>query len=289
MVVVDAQHSTTGQRSAREFSAAGIHVTYTLLNGLSALSPRSKRSSQGAALWQVCCLGLVASALGLSYHIREVSKVVLGCASLLANGYVLNSAGAAAVAMMGKMHAKPVFVITETYKMSDRVLLDSCCFNELNNPALVWPQPSSQEGSQQQQNRGASASSHASRLPRQGGAGSGKQTTAAASAPSCTNAGTTTSLVSGSRLRLSLEANSASLGVSMEQAEFGLGPQTGGGDRHPNCRFCQSLNAVPVVSPTYDVTPCQFIDYVVTEDGIIPAANVPAFICGSKKSPGLED
>ncbi|XP_026191567.1 translation initiation factor eIF-2B subunit delta [Cyclospora cayetanensis] len=186
VVMVDVPHTGAGQEAAKAFADTGIYVTYTMLNGL-------------------------------SYHITSITKVLLGCSALLANGCVLNSAGAATVAMMGKMHAKPVIVVTETYKMSDRVMLDSCSFNELCDPALVW-RPSTEE---------------LTGLPSQG----------------------------------VLRPASATASAAAE----GL------------------LDGVPVVNPAYDVTPAQFVDYVVTEDGMFPASSVPGLICGLGKSPALAD
>ncbi|KAL8447173.1 hypothetical protein Emag_004439 [Eimeria magna] len=180
----------------------------------------------------------------------------------------------ATVAMMGKVHAKPVLVVTETYKMSDRVMLDSCSFNELADPALVWRPPCGEETAG-------------------GGAGgppssSSAQKSGAATAP----AGCSSAAASGG------EAWDAG----------GFGGETGGGgggwdrqqqqdqqqqqqqqQQHARCAYCQSEFQVPVVNPTYDVTPAQFIDYVVTEDGVFPASSIPSLICGLGRSPALAD
>lgn len=175
--------------------------------------------------------------------------MLLGCAALLANGYVVNSAGAATVAMMGKMHAKPVLVVTETYKMSDRVMLDSCSFNELADPTLVW-RPSAEEL------RGPPAAAAKFATGAGGFANTGEGWDAATG-----------------------EAAAAGGGERQQQEQ----------QQHPRCPFCQSEFQVPVVNPTYDVTPAQFIDYVVTEDGVFPASSIPALVCGLGKSPALAD
>ncbi|PHJ21820.1 initiation subunit 2 family protein, partial [Cystoisospora suis] len=107
VVVVDSHPHLNGQVTARICAAAGIEVSYTLLNGI-------------------------------SYHIEDVTKVVLGAAALLANASVVGRAGSAVVAMEGKVHAKPVLVLCESYKMFDKIVLDSCSFNELDDPQLVW-------------------------------------------------------------------------------------------------------------------------------------------------------
>ncbi|KAL8438730.1 hypothetical protein Efla_003401 [Eimeria flavescens] len=228
VVMVDAPHSVSGQATAKEFADAGIYVTYTMLNGL-------------------------------SYHIRGITKVLLGCAALLANGYVVNSAGAAIVAMMGKMHAKPVLVVTETYKMSDRVMLDSCSFNELADPALVW-RPTPEE--------------------------MGVPAAAAAPAAGCMYTAT------GSSEGGEGGSSTAEAGGGGQQGAWGQQQQQQEQQQqqqHPRCPFCHSEFQVPVANPTYDVTPAQFIDYVVTEDGVFPASSIPALICGLGKSPAVAD
>lgn len=71
---------------------------------------------------------------GLSYIMREVTKVFMGAATILPNGTVISRAGAAAVAMMAAAHSKPVMICCESYKFSERVQLDSITHNELGNP-----------------------------------------------------------------------------------------------------------------------------------------------------------
>lgn len=70
----------------------------------------------------------------LPYVIQEVSKVFLGAAAIFANGAVLSRVGSAVTAMMAHRHNIPLLVCCETYKMHERVQLDSICFNELGDP-----------------------------------------------------------------------------------------------------------------------------------------------------------
>ena len=64
----------------------------------------------------------------------EVTKVFLGAGALLSNGAVIARAGTAVVAMMAHAARKPVHVFAESYKFSERCLLDSVVYNELGDP-----------------------------------------------------------------------------------------------------------------------------------------------------------
>mmetsp|Transcript_9128 Transcript_9128/g.24773 ORF Transcript_9128/g.24773 Transcript_9128/m.24773 type:complete len:120 (-) Transcript_9128:74-433(-) len=53
---------------------------------------------------------------------------------MMQNGSVLSRAGTSMVAMMAQQYNKPVLVACETYKFTERALLDSFCYNSLGNP-----------------------------------------------------------------------------------------------------------------------------------------------------------
>lgn len=61
----------------------------------------------------------------------QVSKVFVGAYSMLSNGTLISRVGTAVVAAMAHSYNVPVMVCCETYKFSERVLLDSICFNQL--------------------------------------------------------------------------------------------------------------------------------------------------------------
>ena len=61
----------------------------------------------------------------------QVSKVVVGAHSLLANGCVMARVGTALVALVAKSYNVPVLVCCETYKFSEKVQTDAFVFNEL--------------------------------------------------------------------------------------------------------------------------------------------------------------
>jgi len=70
----------------------------------------------------------------ISYIMKGVSKVLMGATAMLSNGAMVSRVGSAVVAMMANAHNVPVIVATETYKFTERVQLDSICFNELDDP-----------------------------------------------------------------------------------------------------------------------------------------------------------
>lgn len=63
--------------------------------------------------------------------LSSVSLTLLGAAAMLSNGAMFSRAGSATVAMMSKAAGRPVVCCCETYKFSDRIMLDSIVGNEL--------------------------------------------------------------------------------------------------------------------------------------------------------------
>ena len=74
----------------------------------------------------------------LTYVMQQVTKVFLGASALLSNGCVYGRVGTASVALLAKDCHIPVLVCCETYKISNKVQLESITNNELGNPdALI--------------------------------------------------------------------------------------------------------------------------------------------------------
>lgn len=90
-----------------------------------------------------CSYGLLTS---LSSLISQATLVLLGTASLLANGALYSRAGTAPCAMMAKAKGVPVIVCCETYKFSERVQLDGFVINEAGNPVDILNEESVEEG-----------------------------------------------------------------------------------------------------------------------------------------------
>ena len=108
VVVVDARPTLEGQGLLERLTAAGISCTYVLLNAL-------------------------------SYVMVNVTKVFLGAAAISSNGAVYSRVGTAAVAMTAKSRNVPVIFCCETYKLCEKVFLDSVVSNELGDPSALAP------------------------------------------------------------------------------------------------------------------------------------------------------
>lgn len=104
VLVVDSRPLLEGRRLLASLSRASIPSTYLNLNAV-------------------------------SYVMRGVSKVLLGVAAMLSNGAVISRAGTAVVAMLARRFNIPAIFCCETYKFSDKVQLDSICWNEVGDPA----------------------------------------------------------------------------------------------------------------------------------------------------------
>jgi len=101
--VVDARPLTDGKRLLRSLREVGIPCGYIQLNAL-------------------------------TYVMQQVTKVFLGASALLVNGSIYGRIGTACVALLAKSHHVPVLVCCETYKISNKVQLESITQNELGNP-----------------------------------------------------------------------------------------------------------------------------------------------------------
>lgn len=80
----------------------------------------------------------------LTFVMKQVTKVFLGASALMSNGAIYGRVGTACVALLAKDNHKPVLVCCETYKISNKVQLESITQNELGNPdVLIGPSGSS--------------------------------------------------------------------------------------------------------------------------------------------------
>jgi len=104
VICVDSRPLLEGQLLVERLAAHGLDCTYILLNALSYVM------------------------------MREVTKVFLGAAALMSDGSVLSRVGTACVALLAQSNNVPVLFCCETYKISNRVQLESITYNELGNP-----------------------------------------------------------------------------------------------------------------------------------------------------------
>jgi len=116
LIIVDSRPLLEGRQLLKHFTSSNnnnntntntsikIEITYILLNSLSYVM------------------------------MGEVTKVFLGAAALMSDGSVLSRVGTASIAMMAQRKGIPVLVCCETYKISDKVQLESITGNELGCP-----------------------------------------------------------------------------------------------------------------------------------------------------------
>jgi len=103
VIIADERVEHLGMNLAKNLVNAGVHTTYILLTAVSQILP-------------------------------SVTKVLLGCDAVMANGCVLATVGTSQVALLAKSCNKPVTFFSETYKFTERVQTDSFVYNELLDP-----------------------------------------------------------------------------------------------------------------------------------------------------------
>lgn len=100
VIVVDSRPLNEGKHLAACLVGLGIETKYCLLNGL-------------------------------SHNIHDVTKVFLGAHAMMSNGRLFSRSGTAIVAMEANEASKPVIVLCETIKFTEKVALDSIVHNEI--------------------------------------------------------------------------------------------------------------------------------------------------------------
>lgn len=109
VIVVDSRPLHEGKHLAAALVGLGMDVKYCLINGL-------------------------------SHNIQDATKVLLGAHAMMSNGRLFSRIGTALVAMEANDSDKPVIVLCETIKFTERVALDSIVHNEIAPAAeLVIP------------------------------------------------------------------------------------------------------------------------------------------------------
>jgi len=103
VIVADGRLQSLGRSLATKLVKAGLHTTYILITAVSQVLP-------------------------------SVTKVLMGCDGVMANGCVLATVGTSQVALLAKSCNKPVVFCSETYKFTERVQTDSFVYNELLDP-----------------------------------------------------------------------------------------------------------------------------------------------------------
>eukprot|EP00382_Lankesteria_abbotti_P003237 CAMPEP_0113854564 /NCGR_PEP_ID=MMETSP0372-20130328/7449_1 /TAXON_ID=340204 /ORGANISM="Lankesteria abbotti" /LENGTH=320 /DNA_ID=CAMNT_0000827865 /DNA_START=536 /DNA_END=1498 /DNA_ORIENTATION=- /assembly_acc=CAM_ASM_000359 len=106
VTVVSNTNSFSGKSLACQLEESGIEVNYTLLNSLGAF-------------------------------VQDCHKVFLGAGGVLANGCLLSRVGSASVAAQATHWGKPVYVLAESYKCTDRAVPDPLAHNVLDDPSTL--------------------------------------------------------------------------------------------------------------------------------------------------------
>lgn len=71
---------------------------------------------------------------GLSHYIADATKVLVGAHAMMSNGRLYSRCGTAQVAMEAFDHDRPVIVLCESIKFTEKVALDSIVMNEIAPP-----------------------------------------------------------------------------------------------------------------------------------------------------------
>lgn len=100
VIVVDSRPLHEGRHLAAALVELGMDVKYCLMNGL-------------------------------AHNIQDATKVFLGAHAMMSNGRLFSRIGTALVAMEANGADKPVLVLCETIKFTERVALDSIVHNEM--------------------------------------------------------------------------------------------------------------------------------------------------------------
>lgn len=106
VLVVDSRPYLEGKLLLKELSAAGIRCTYMLITSI-------------------------------SYHMKEVTRVLVGAIGVASNGALVNVTGTGMICCVADVFKVPVLVVSESYKFSERVQIDSICYNELGDQDLI--------------------------------------------------------------------------------------------------------------------------------------------------------
>uniref|UniRef100_A0A8C9HAP4 Translation initiation factor eIF2B subunit delta n=1 Tax=Piliocolobus tephrosceles TaxID=591936 RepID=A0A8C9HAP4_9PRIM len=74
---------------------------------------------------------------GLFYNIKKCTKVLLGIDAIIHNsvyGYV----GTSVICMVSNINNVQVYIVCETYKISNKIMIDSFCMNNINNNLDIY-------------------------------------------------------------------------------------------------------------------------------------------------------
>lgn len=272
VIVVDSRPHLEGQASARALTSAGVPVTYVNLSSA-------------------------------AHVLASVDVLLLGAASVLGDGSVLGRAGAAMLASVAKADGKPVAVVAESFKLSDRTVTSSVAVNELLPTSdVTHPLPHAarrRAAPQALVNAAAAAAAANSNSGNNSSTGKPAQlqqshpkgpkpapqlqvaTKGKAPPPAVVpwiSSGVGSDAVLPPLAASSSSAPAAAVPSSVSSSSSSAGPLTSGLPSSVSALsgWRDSLKGLRVLGLAYDVTPSALIDVIVTEVGCLhPSTDVP--------------
>jgi hypothetical protein len=122
-VLLDVNEVDTERLLVQKDGSGGvINVTYTFLNGfdhLLRMGGGGRRKCTNAPLTSF------------------VDLLLIPAASVLGDGRVISSAGAATAAALANRAGVPVYAVAESYKFTEKIAIDSLSINSVGNPSLI--------------------------------------------------------------------------------------------------------------------------------------------------------
>ncbi|WEW61024.1 hypothetical protein PRK78_006513 [Emydomyces testavorans] len=207
--IIDTRPLFEGKNLARTLSKAGVEVQYSLINGI-------------------------------TYAIREATKVFLGAHAMTSNGCLFSRVGTALVAMSAKERAGginvPVIVCCETAKFTDRVALDSIVVNEIADADELVAVESSEQ---------------------------------------VTDLSPPALPVPPSKGKFTPVASTGAQNAETSSIASSLGPTSLVTDPNRPLQNWREMKNLQLLNIMHDVTPAQYIDMVITEMGSLPPSAVP--------------
>lgn len=250
VVIVDTRPLLEGKKTLEVLTKANIECIYTLLPAASVV-------------------------------MNQVTRVMLGCSSVLSNGSVLAPAGTAMIATLAKSKRIPVMFLCESYKFSYKVQLDSIVYNELGSINEIAIPISNYTSNNLNNNYMNCTSIGTSSLDYNdvvlnGGAGSNGAVGATITSNSSTHAPNGINVNFNQdvyhQYRLDTDDLDSGSGSSPLYSIPQLDPSYRGN--------ATSTNTLPfsIINLRYDITPIGNVDAIAMEAGLIPPTSVPILI-----------
>lgn len=253
------------------------------LETLSQFSNDRSNSKTNEVIGGVECVYAPLSGACSAMSKEGVTKVMLGASCLMSNGSMLAPAGTAMVASIAKAQQIPVIAVSESYKFSEKVQLDSIVFNELGavqEIAVMTPSDTSDFVPAAQLETGYRGCSD---IMAAGSSPAGQEASAAQKQQ---------------QQKQQKQQSQQQQSQKSQQQEKNLPPPQQ--QPAPPCQYLSStfssslVTAQPTKVPPlpfdvlnlrYDLTPIHNISVVATETGLIPPTSIPVLFREMQEAP----